>query len=541
MKIIRVFKYFLITVLVSLSFSAYTQGLSADTIQLLDQLVISNKTTAPGGVVTVTRYGKEIYNKAYGYADLEHAIENTTTTVFEAGSVSKQFTATMVLMLAAEGRLSLEDDVRKYIPELPDYGTVITIRNLLTHSSGIKDWGSVAAIGGWPRGTRVYTQNLSRDIIFRQRSLNFKPGTEYSYSNSGYALSVALIERITKKTLAQVSKEKIFDPVGMTNTQWRDDFRKVVKYRAIAYGKSGDDYLQDMPFEHTHGHGGLLTTTADLLKWNQYWAEGRFGEKLAKMRLEQGVLADGLQTDYAAGAVRVATVNGHKEISHSGATAGYRAWLAYYPEKDISVAILSNDATSSVVPLGKKVIQVFVGKEPAARQDLTVTGGQLKAKAGFYRSVTGADMVELLANDTKLSTRTGTDYIPTAPGTFIAGGQKLIFSDDNSLGIQTSNGTRLYKKVASWVPSAKQMEEYTGVFTSTEADAVLTIKLNDGKLTAWREGKVALPLTPAYTDAFTTRSGVLVEFFRDKKKKVAGFSINSDRAENIQFHKTKAL
>ena len=207
--------------------------------------------------------------KAYGMADLEHDVRNTPDTIFEAGSVSKQFTAMAVQLLASEGKLSLDDPVRKYIPELPDYGKPLTIRHMLSHTSGLRDWGSVESIAGWPRTTREYTHAHVLDIVSRQKSLNFDPGTKWSYSNTGFNLAAIIVSRVSGMSFAEFSKQRIFAPLGMTHTSWRDDHTRIVKGRAIAYSLDNGEYHIEMPFENVHGNGGLLTTVGDLLMWNE--------------------------------------------------------------------------------------------------------------------------------------------------------------------------------------------------------------------------------------------------------------------------------
>src|SRR5690349_6549341 len=177
-----------ILIIISSSHVLFAQG--NDTTKLISSIFASWNNSTPGGSVSVSRNGQLLYGHSFGLADLEHNTPNTTETIFEAGSVSKQFTATSVLVLASEGKLSITDDVRKYIPELPKYNATITIQQLLNHTSGLKDWGSVGSLTGWPRTTRVYTNQLALDIICRQKSLNFTPGSEYSYSNSNFTLLV---------------------------------------------------------------------------------------------------------------------------------------------------------------------------------------------------------------------------------------------------------------------------------------------------------------------------------------------------------------
>ena len=199
-------------------------------------------TQTPGCAVGVAQGGKPILEKSYGMADLEHDVANTPDTIFEAGSVSKQFTAAAVLLLAQEGKLSLDDPARKYLPELPDYGAPLTIRHMLQHTSGLRDWGEIEAIAGWPRTTRAYTHAHVLDIVSRQKSLNFPSGTQWSYSNTGYNLAAIIVSRVSGKPFAEFSQERIFEPLGMTQTSWRDDYTRIVKGRAIAYCQAGSEF-----------------------------------------------------------------------------------------------------------------------------------------------------------------------------------------------------------------------------------------------------------------------------------------------------------
>jgi CubicO group peptidase (beta-lactamase class C family) len=232
---------------------------------------------SPGCAVGVAHQGNVVLSRAYGMADLEHGIANTTATIFEAGSVSKQFTAGAILLLAQEGRLALDDDVRAYVPELPDHGAIITIRHLMTHTSGLRDWGSIAAIGGWGRSLRTHTHDHVIDILARQRALNFQPGEQYSYSNSGYNLMAVIVARVSGMSFAEFSRRHIFEPLGMADTQWRDDHTRIVPGRSTAYAFARGGWVIDRPIENVHGNGGLLTTVADLLTWNEALTHVRFG------------------------------------------------------------------------------------------------------------------------------------------------------------------------------------------------------------------------------------------------------------------------
>src|SRR5258708_7936709 len=266
---------------------------------------IFNKWTSstPGCAVGAAGAGTPVLSRAYGMADLEHDVKITPETIFEAGSVSKQFTAASVLLLAREGRLSIDDPVRKYIPELPDYGMTLTIRHMLNHTSGLRDWGSVEAIAGWPRTTRAYTHDHVLEIVSRQRVLNFPPGSRWSYSNTGFNLAAIIVARVSGTPFPEFTRARLFAPLGMTHTSWRDDHTRVVKNRAIAYSEPGrgagapgldNAFHTDMPFEDVYGNGGLLTTVGDLLKWNENFSTPAVGDAaFVALQQQAGKFNDG--------------------------------------------------------------------------------------------------------------------------------------------------------------------------------------------------------------------------------------------------------
>lgn len=191
-----------------------------------------NRPTTPGCALEVQRDGAAVITRAYGSADLEHVTPITPQTVFEAGSVSKQFTAAAILLLVEDGKLKLDDDIRTYVPELPVYAAPIRIRHLLSHTSGLRDWGSVAQLAGWPRGTAAYDMDDVLAIIARQKALNFLPDSEYSYSNSGYTLLALIAARVSGMSFPRFTAERIFRPLGMAHSGWRDDFRRILPGRA---------------------------------------------------------------------------------------------------------------------------------------------------------------------------------------------------------------------------------------------------------------------------------------------------------------------
>lgn len=235
----------------------------------IDKIFAQFTPSTPGCAIGVERAGHPAIIRAYGSADLEHGVPNTVDTIFEAGSVSKQFTAATVLLLVQDGKLSLGDNVRKFIPELPDYGQPITIGELLGHTSGLRDWRSIEVFAGWPPGDRLYGLADALRVATRQATLNYPPGTAWSYTNTGYDLLAIIVQRVSGKSLADLSRERLFVPLGMAHSSWRDDFRRIVSGRAIAYDPVAGGYHEDMPFENGYGPGGLLTTVGDLLIWNR--------------------------------------------------------------------------------------------------------------------------------------------------------------------------------------------------------------------------------------------------------------------------------
>lgn len=518
-------------------FAGTVAAQTPDTLQRIDQLFSRWNNATPGVSVAIERDGKMIYHKAFGLADLEHNVPNTTSTIFEAGSVSKQFTAASILLLAREGKLSLDDDVRKYVPELPQYGKTITIRHLMNHTSGLKDWGSVGELSGWPRTTRVYTQELALQIICRQKSLNFSPGSEYSYSNAGYTLMVTIVERVAKMSLAEFTRTRLFEPVGMKSTQWRDNFREIVPGRATAYRRRNDVYEQEMPFENIHGHGGLLTTTEDLVLWNRQLANPALGID-PNLRTQQGILTNGQPIAYAGG-LFVSKHNGFREISHTGATAGYRAYLGWFPEKKIAIVLLSNDATFNPGGIGSQIADIFMGRSPDTkpnnRTSVTVPEETLKRFEGTYRSIRAFDVFTLRYKDGKVSSNSHTLQV-WHPDTLYFDRLYWIMKKPGQILLKNPGDTATYVRMKPPVTTPAYLQGLTGTYRSDEADANWTIVVRDGTLWVEQTPPGSWKLEPSFYDGFLS-NGELYEFKRNKKGQVVGLEVNVSRAERVMFLK----
>ncbi|MDZ4673309.1 MAG: serine hydrolase domain-containing protein [Gemmatimonadota bacterium] len=396
---------------------------------------------SPGCALGVSRNDQMVLEQAWGHAELEYSIPISPATIFEGGSVSKQFTAAAVLLLAQEGKLSLDDNLRRWVPEIPDYGTPITIRHLLNHTSGLKDWGSIAGIGGWPRGSRIYTHAHVLEILGRQGSLNYTPGAEYLYSNSNYNLLAIIAERVSGESLPALTKRLIFDPLGMTHTSWRDDFTRIVPGRAQAYARAADGWHLEMPSENVYGNSSLLTTVGDLLKWSANTAHMRVGGQAFRAEQQRkGRLNDGSDITYAAG-IQMTTYAGMPEISHTGATAGYRAFLGRYPESGWAIAILCNASNAAPGPLGHAVVDAVLGRPPTRAPSVgpsatltiaPVQAAALREFAGHYRSIEADVTLEAAVQEGRL-VLLGTPsrrMVLTAGGAdqFNAGGNGIVFT-----------------------------------------------------------------------------------------------------------------
>jgi CubicO group peptidase (beta-lactamase class C family) len=363
--------------------------LAAQTPDRLDQLFRAmTGDTVPGCALGIDSAGVPVTRRAWGMTNLELAVPNTPETIFEAGSVSKQVTAAAVHLLAARGRIQLTDDVRQYFPELPVYDAPITLTHLLQHTSGLRDWGAIAGIQGWPRGTRVLNHQHVLDLIVRQRGLNHAVGAAYSYTNSGYSLLAMLVERVSGKSLAAFTAEEFFVPLQMAHTSWRDDFARVVPGRAQAYARQGAAWRLDMPFENPHGHGGLLTTIGDLLRWNAAMDARRLGSPDVSAAMEvRGVLRDGTPIRYAGGLTH-GNWGGTPEIGHDGSTAGYRAHLARWPSVQASAVVLCNAATANATALVREAMRpvIFRSASPAqvSTNDLVGIDRTIRVRAADY-------------------------------------------------------------------------------------------------------------------------------------------------------------
>src|SRR5713226_1636938 len=332
-----------------------------------------DRTISPGCAVAAMRDGKILYQRGYSMADLDHNVPITTDTVFHVASMSKQFTAAAIVMLAQERKLSLDDEVRKYVPELPDFGAPVTLRQLVHHTSGLRDQWSLLGLAGWRYSLDLITDDDVMSVMTRQKDLNFKPGEKFVYCNTGYTLMGLIVKRVSEMSLREFTTKNIFEPLGMKHSHFRDDHAEIVKHNALGYGQED----KNKPFRlsvtnfDTVGATSLHTTVEDLQLWDENFYHPRLGgPAFLQQMLERGKLNNGEQLDYAFGLV-VGKYKGLPTVDHAGGDAGYRSDMTRFPEQHFSAAVLCNAANTNPTRLVRKVADILLAKDIKAAERTT--------------------------------------------------------------------------------------------------------------------------------------------------------------------------
>ncbi len=491
----------------------------------VDKIFSAFNTNTPGCAVGVSQAGRVVLTGGYGMADLERATAISPETVFESGSVAKQFTAATLILLAQQGKISLDDKLGKYLPELTGATSGVTIRQVMSHISGIREWRPVATFSGRDENDFVFSNKDLLQLASRQKALNFDPGSAYSYSNTGYNIATILIERALGNgiTFQAYTQETIFGPLAMTSTKWRDNFRAIVPGRALAYTRRTDGVIeQATPIGNIIGAGGLLTTVADLLKWNENFVEAKVGGKeMVELQQKRAVLNNGKTISYAAG-LQVGVLDGLREVAHSGATGGYRTWLGRYPDQALSVAVLCNSAQAVPTSLGRETARLWTGAVKLnAMQTSAMNAPEM---AGLYRKLRDNSAVEVKVKDGHLVLPNGSALTPGEGGRLLIPGE---------------NGDTVYEKVEAATPMARELASFAGEYSSSETASKLLVAVNArGKLTMRIGGAGLIELTPTFQDAFACTEGSIL-FRRDATGRVVGLSVGDDRVWNLRFERVK--
>jgi CubicO group peptidase (beta-lactamase class C family) len=325
-----------------------------------------NRRGMPGCAVGVVQRDSLVYSRGFGEAVLLNHVRNTPATAFYIASLSKQFTALSILLLEQDRKLSLNDDIRRWVPEVPKLGT-ITLRQLLQHTSGLRDYYGLLGLNGW-RQNELLTEREFLELISRQRALNFAPGTEFLYSNTGYALLGIVVRRASGRSLRDFAAERIFTPLGMKNTQYRDDHTQAVDHEAIGYVSQDGGFTVSIPQLDVVGDGGVFSTVEDLARWDANFDSGAIGGREGMKLLQQtATLPDGRSTGYALG-LSVGNFGGARVVSHSGAYGGYRSTYLRFPDEHFSVITLCNVSVMSS-QLGERVASLYLGTGPGDGMD----------------------------------------------------------------------------------------------------------------------------------------------------------------------------
>lgn len=503
------------------------------------------RTDSPGCALGVFHRGEIEYARGYGMANLELGVSIAESTVFDIGSTSKQFTVFAVLLLAEEGKLDIEDEVRKYVPELPDYGPKITIRHLMQHTSGLRDYLELFWLGGvhWKD---VTTSEDALDAIVRQKALNFEPGDEYLYSNSGFFLLSEIVKRVSGKTLAKFARERIFEPLGMRHTRYLDDPQDIVPNRSTGYDETDEGELEiDMSdFEQT-GDGAVYTTVEDLFLWDQNFYHPRVGTREMLERMQTpGTLQSGKPMTYGLG-LSMRDYRGLASVSHGGSWAGYRAELVRFPAQELSVACLCNFGGADPSELAREVAEVYLSSlmtpetTPPTSGGVLVSDADLRTHAGTYWDRNSGDYVFISSKEGKLlleSGRSSAAFRPLSLSRFVAEaspGVEITF-ENGILRLNRRGEVESFQRIEPWKPTG--LEEFRGRYRSEEIAGAIEVDAKEGALVLRHRTIPAKPLVPTRSDSFYVE-GLSLTFTRDSAGKVDGFSLDMGRVKGIVYTK----
>ncbi|HEY6901096.1 MAG TPA: serine hydrolase domain-containing protein [Puia sp.] len=514
----------------------------------------------PGCIVGIVSDGKLIYNKGFGMANLDYGIPMNSQSVVNVMSVSKQFTAACIALLKIDGKISFDDDIRKYIPELPDYGQKITIDHLIRHTSGIRDYADLVFLaGGSPEN--IANRSTALELVLRQKELNFTPGDQYSYSNSGYLLLTYVIERISGISFPEFAKKNIFNPLGMSQSFFSDDPHLIVPNRVVSYGKTEDgSYFCYNLNDNRMGCGGLFTTVEDLYKWDQNFYDNKIGgETFNQLMLSLKRLNNGKDNDYALGNI-IDRHEGFKETLHSGGLLGIRCKLSRFPTRNLSIIYLGNGSQEQDLDLYPIASLLLINKPlPVSPPEnpvmisftdkIELTKTQLEKLTGFFRLKEGNLLARISLNDrgrlgwmivdrntsSACYTESKTEFILT-------NGQRLKILNDNadSLVLVTKSGKSIAAKKLGTV-SAGKLQYYTGTYFSEELRTFIEVS-QSGEELVFKSGELLIKspiLDSSNSIQFNEpRLGkVRLQFYINDHGRPDSFLISTDRTNKIRFNR----
>ncbi|TVZ56235.1 CubicO group peptidase (beta-lactamase class C family) [Lutibacter sp. Hel_I_33_5] len=511
----------------------------------------------PGGTLGIMQNGKIIYSKAFGLASLEYQVPNTTETIFNIASVSKQITAMGIVLLHQKGLLSIDDDIRKHLPDMPDFGHTITIRHMLHHTSGMRSLHSMLSLAGWRRGDYRTNDDLYR-FMLKQKELNFIPGDEYLYCNTGYILMTNIIENVTKEKFPQWMKANIFEPLGMTNTYVEDRYDRIVPNNATSYYDSKDGFFRAVEFWGYVGSGNVHSTTRDLLNWSQNFSKpsSNWGSAFEMLKTTDK-LNDGSENNYAFG-VFIDEFNGYKTIQHGGSIGGFRSSLSSYPEEKLDIAILANFSSSKIGKIERDIVRILLKDKPKTIAKITKpnipnneTIYALEQIIGRYEVKLGTIAKISIENDSLhvLQEWNKSEYnIYNTNGNVYKISEKskveFEFSElkNNKAQVLTvyNNGNKSEaKRYLDKDLSDINLNDYIGRFYSQELESTIDILPKKEQIIAHHARLGNYPLQLLAKDTLKNSNFGTIKIIRDIENMIIGIRISNGRAKNVWFEKQK--
>lgn len=522
-----------------------------------------DRTDAPGCALGVYQDGKVLYARGYGMASLQNGIALSPRSVLDVGSISKQFTAMAILLLQQEGKLSLDDPIRKYIPEMPAYAEKVTLRRALSQTSGLRDlyvmWGQTG------RAFAGDTIDALR-VITRSAEPNYEPGARYLYTNSGWILAAQIVYRLTGKTLAQFAEERIFRPLGMYDTRYLADASMVIPNLADSYAPrpGGGFRLARSAYDGAiMGAGAVQTTVEDFGRWlNNYDAATIGGRQILETMTTATTLNDGspatsgANTAYAVG-LSVGTLRGLRVISHGGSWAGFRGHFLRFPEQRYAVATFCNFSTSGPDSLTRKVAGIYLGDQmqpdsaamwtaslaAAPHRELPVES--LRSLVGVWRNDERGEVrrTRLLGDSLVATGGERVHLVPIAGERFRAGsGIEISFAGaaarPQQMIVRTTGETVTFTRTDTAALTPAALAEYAGDYRNEEVEATHTWKVEKGDLVLYSNHRRLGVLEPTYKDGFT-RGGSVIDVQRDAKGRITGFVVESGRVRHLRFTRMK--
>ncbi|MEL7122834.1 MAG: serine hydrolase domain-containing protein, partial [Bacteroidota bacterium] len=508
-----------------------------------------------GGSIGIIHNGVFIYKNDYGFANLDQSIPNTDSTKFYIGSMSKQFTAAALLFLEEEGKVDLNDEVKKYLPSFPTYPWPVTLRHLLYHMSGLKDSNTLQLFQGVETNfEEVFTNKDLYQLQIRQKDLEFEPGTRHSYSNGGYIILAMIIEEVSGQTLPKYLEEKIFTPLSMEHTLMSDDHNAILKNRAISYWYLGNQkWERRIKLFDAYGDGGILTTVNDLLKWDAAFYEDKLGIKnFAQKMYTLGYYNNGKKRTYAR-ALNIWEYQGHRIIQHNGGMLAYRADLARFPEFNLSIIALGNDSrfnsTWFILQIADLLLPANSKETQPTKAWSSIDSQKAKKLCGYYFF----DRINMwnrisFSNDT-LFFDTGGNQVPLRPSEeenvyFLdTSNEKLTFIGDSILLKEGEKLSWKGKKFDYSQPSSiQELQKYIGQYYSDELKTYYHFYQEGERLMLQINQQKPKIIYPDPTDArinWNSKSMVWIGFgmirFKMKGNEISGFKIGNNRVSGVEF------